>query len=72
MVKCKALETALNDKILSSHEHLKKVVFSPPPPVHLKALLVSIGIEDRTGVDYNMILRLRLGFIFNTNRSKMK
>ena len=28
--------------------------------------------ESMRGVDYNMILRLRLGFIFNTNRSKMK
>jgi hypothetical protein len=33
MGKCKALETALNNKLLSSHEHLKKGVFSPPPPV---------------------------------------
>ena len=30
MGKCKALETALNNKLLSSHEHLKKGVFSPP------------------------------------------
>ena len=27
---CKALETALNNKLLSSHEHLKKHIFSPP------------------------------------------
>ena len=33
MGKCKALETALNNKLLSSHEHLKKGVFSPPPSV---------------------------------------
>jgi hypothetical protein len=33
MGKCKALETALNNKLLSSHEHLKKV-FSLPPPNH--------------------------------------
>ena len=31
MGKSKALETALNNKLLSSHEHLKKGVFSPPP-----------------------------------------
>ena len=31
MGKCKALETALNNKLLSSHEHLEKGVFSPPP-----------------------------------------
>ena len=30
MVKSEALETALNNKLLSSHEHLKKGVFSPP------------------------------------------
>ena len=33
MGKSKALETALNNKLLSSHEHLKKGVFSPPPSV---------------------------------------
>jgi hypothetical protein len=31
MGKCKALETALNNKLLSSHEHLKKGIFSPTP-----------------------------------------
>ena len=30
MGKSEALETALNNKLLSSHEHLKKCVFSPP------------------------------------------
>ena len=30
MGKSKALETALNNKLLSSHEHLKKGVFFPP------------------------------------------
>ena len=30
MGKSKALETALNNKLLSSHEHLKKGIFSPP------------------------------------------
>ena len=35
--KCKALETALNKKLLSSHEHLEKCLFSPIPPVdHLR------------------------------------
>ena len=33
MGKSKALETALNNKLLSSHEHLKKGIFSPPPSV---------------------------------------
>ena len=33
MGKCKALEIALNNKLLSSHEHLKKGLFSPTPPV---------------------------------------
>ena len=36
MGKSKALETALNNKLLSSHEHLEKGVFSPTPPVHKK------------------------------------
>ena len=31
MGKSKALETALNNKLLSSHEHLKKGLFSPTP-----------------------------------------
>ena len=35
MGKCKALETALNNKLLSSHEHLKKGIFSPPLPVQV-------------------------------------
>ena len=30
MGKCKALETALSNKLLSSHEHLKKGISSPP------------------------------------------
>ena len=30
MGKSKALETALNNKLLGSHEHLKKGIFSPP------------------------------------------
>ena len=33
MSKSKALETALDNKILSSHAHLKKGIFSPRPPV---------------------------------------
>ena len=33
MVKSKALETALNNKSLGSHEHLKKRLFSPTPHV---------------------------------------
>ena len=33
MGKSKTLETALDNKLLSSHEHLKKCIFSPPPPV---------------------------------------
>ena len=35
MGKSKALKTALYNKLLSSHEHLKKGLFSPTPPVHL-------------------------------------
>ena len=31
--KSEALETALNNKLLSSPEHLKKVSFLSPPPV---------------------------------------
>ena len=31
MGKSKALETALNNKLLGSHEHLKKGIFSPTP-----------------------------------------
>ena len=30
MGKSKALETALNNKLLGSHEHLKKGIFFPP------------------------------------------
>ena len=33
MGKSKALETALNNKLLGSHEHLKKGLFSPTRPV---------------------------------------
>ena len=33
MGKSKVLETALNNKLLNSHEHLKKGIFSPPPLV---------------------------------------
>ena len=31
MSKSKALETALNNKLLGSHRHLKKGIFSPTP-----------------------------------------
>ena len=34
MGKYKALETARKKKLLSSHEHLKKCIFQPSPPVH--------------------------------------
>ena len=43
MGKSEALETALNNKLLSSPEHLKKGVFSPTPPVfHFLRIFQSI------------------------------
>ena len=43
MSKSKALETALNNKLLGSHEHLKKCIFSPTPSVF--ATLVSVKVK---------------------------
>ena len=43
MGKCKALETALHNELLSSHGHLKKCLFQPSPSVqllHLQPLCV--------------------------------
>ena len=37
MGKSEALQTALNNKLLGSHEHLKNGLFSPLPPVLLLA-----------------------------------
>ena len=45
MVKCKALETALNNELLSSHEHLKKCIFSPPLPVQPKKRREAINYQ---------------------------
>ena len=47
MGKCKALETALNNKLLSSHEHLKKCIFSPPPVCIMNMDIVFI---ERDGI----------------------
>ena len=45
MGKSKALETALNHKLLSSHEHLKKCLFSPAPVV-VQRVSASVKAEN--------------------------
>ena len=44
MGKSKALETALNNKLLGSHEHLKKGLFSPTPPAYLHQVYEEIDL----------------------------
>ena len=63
MGKSKALETALNNKLLGSHEHLKKCVFSPPLPA-VPPMAGARG-EDQVGVD-----SLRMSFFCTKDVSK--
>ena len=52
MGKSKALETALNNKLLSSHEHLKKGIFSPPPVLVLRGHISKYLPSPRRGQAY--------------------
>ena len=44
MGKSKALETALNNKLLGSHEHLKKYLFSQAPTLKPSVLWPFVGL----------------------------
>ena len=52
-------------------KHTKPDVFAQDPESGDTIMFdVTVVMPQRMGVDYNMILRLRLSFIFNSNRSK--
>ena len=63
MGKCKALETALNNKLLSSHEHLKKGVFSPLPLCTYNTHVTSPEVSfDLTVISFDKFAEIQFGW----------